>query len=128
MAGKKSNKGKGSFATYKTLDVCKKNRTKKLAQHLKLHPKDEQAKEANKSVRGYIRTASKVKRWNAESRWMAQIESTLRGFWKHVANGGSVLPSPQPEFLNYGVAVPVPLKHQKPKPNKKREQRTRVEK
>lgn len=119
MAGKKSEKNKGYYVTYKAADVCKKNRVKSLARHLKLHPNDAQAAEAAKSPKGHVRDSGKVRRWSPAARWMAQVEASMRGFWKAVANGQVTTPAPQPEYANYGAEEQVPLKMQKPKQQKK---------
>lgn len=45
MAGKKSRKGKGSYATYKSESRLVKNQAKRRARHLKNNPNDVQSKE-----------------------------------------------------------------------------------
>lgn len=117
MAGKKSLKGKGYYAAYKALDICKKNRAKKLARHVKANPADAQVQEAVKAGRGYIRDSGKAKRWSPESRWLAQVSRELKGFWNQVynSNGKFELLQPQPEFINFGDKVEVAQKDQKPK-------------
>lgn len=49
MAKKKSLKGKGSYASYKTLDSYAKNKKAKKARHMKKHPNDLQS--ANQPAR-----------------------------------------------------------------------------
>lgn len=48
MAGKKSRKGKGTYAVYKAESRLQKNRTKRLERHLKKHPNDAQTAAAAK--------------------------------------------------------------------------------
>lgn len=118
MAGKTSRKGKGYYATYKALNQCQKNRKIDLERHLKDHPSDKQAVEAAKNPKGHVRTSGSVKRWTTSSRWMAQIERQLKGYWNAVHNGGATIAAAQPEFINFGDKVEVPLKDQKPKAKK----------
>jgi ribosomal protein S15P/S13E len=44
MAGKKSNKGKGSYATYAAENRALVNKKRKVAKHLAAHPNDVQTK------------------------------------------------------------------------------------
>lgn len=48
---KKSRKGKGSYLSYSAENRLQKNRNRKLKKHLKLHPEDEQARQALKSAK-----------------------------------------------------------------------------
>lgn len=50
MAKKRSNKGKGSFATYKAENRVYKNKIRKLERHIKKFPDDEAAKENLKHI------------------------------------------------------------------------------
>ncbi len=56
MAKKGSNPGaKAQYAAYKAKDSATKNKTRKLLKHLKKHPNDAQALEAQKKGVGYRR-------------------------------------------------------------------------
>ncbi|AUE22796.1 hypothetical protein Ah1_00278 [Aeromonas phage Ah1] len=50
MAGKKSSRGKGHFATYKTAGLFVKNKTRDIERHVAANPQDEAAKAALKKV------------------------------------------------------------------------------
>lgn len=56
MAGKKSMKGKGSYASYKTSGMALKNKIKKLERHCKKFPDDKSGKENLERIKkeGYI--------------------------------------------------------------------------
>jgi|TARA_R110000796_G_scaffold103257_9_gene212463 hypothetical protein len=57
MAGKKSRKGKGSYATYASENRALVNKKRKVAKHLAKHPKDKQtAKEVAYTPRKAPRT------------------------------------------------------------------------
>jgi uncharacterized membrane-anchored protein len=57
MAGKRSRKGKGSYATYSSENRALVNKKRKVAKHLAKHPKDEQtAKEVAYAPRKAPRT------------------------------------------------------------------------
>lgn len=98
--GKKTEKGKGYYAVYKTVDQCKKNRVKSLKRHLKAYPNDAQAKKALENPAGYVRATPKSTRWNAASKEMAQLEAKL----KRMHNTGIKF-DPDPRYVNWGVEV-----------------------
>lgn len=53
MAGKKSLRGKGSYAAYKAENRVAQNKKRKLERHLKQHPNDEQTKSALSKASSY---------------------------------------------------------------------------
>lgn len=123
MAGKTSRNGKGYYATYKAANIFSKNKEKKLKRHLKEYPNDAQAQEALKSQKFQPRKTPKAKRWDASSKWMAQIESQMRGLWNAIANGQVEKPEPDPRYMNWGMEEPKAQAPAQPKSSKPKRNR-----